>query len=281
MAAADAPALCANCSASLSGEFCAACGQEARSPRRSFGAFCHELLGGLFAFDGRVWRSMGPLFFRPGRLTRAWIEGRRVSFVPPLRLFLFFSILLFLVVQCKTPTSSLLVQQSGADASDEEFHMGLELPEFWPFSLLNRQMREQELKLQHMAPEARNYILARRALELAPVGLLLLLPLLALFLKLWWRGTRSYYLDHLVLMMHSYSFLCGLAVFMLLVPLPTLAIVLIPCALVPFYFHRAMRRVYERGFWRTLLGTVLGGTVTLAAVILVALVLVPYALLTV
>lgn len=284
----DAPARCPNCQAPIRSAFCGDCGQETLAPTRSLGALCHELLGSLFAFDGRVWRSLGPLFIRPGFLTRAWIEGRRMSFVPPLRLFLFFSILLFLVVQCKTPTTDLLVRKpaavpaaEAATGVSEDFHLDLDLPGYWPFSVLNRWLLEQEQKLQHMAPESRNYVLVRRAMELAPIGLLLLLPLLALFLKLWWLGTGAYYIDHLVLLMHAYAFLCGLAVFLVLVPLPDLLLVLAPCALVPFYFHRAMRRVHGRSFWRSFFGTFAGGAVTLAAVILVTMILVPYALLTV
>ncbi len=268
----------------MAGAFCPACGQGARAASRSIGDQLQELLGSFFAFDGRVWRSMLPLFFRPGALTRAWIEGKRASFVPPLRLFLFFSILLFLVIQCKTPTTGLLVPDA-APAADEsvenDFSMELGLPDFWPFSKLQIMLEAQEQMLQKLSPEARNYVLVRRAMELAPIGLLLLLPLMALFLQLWWMRTGSFYLDHLVLLMHAYAFLCGLAVFLTLTPLPDWARVLTPCAAVPVYFHVAMRRVYQRGFWRTLGGTFVGGAVTVAAVVLVVITLVPYALLTV
>lgn len=265
------------------------------TPDRSFGAQCSELLGSFFAFDGRVWRSMWPLFFKPGRLTRAWIEGKRASFVPPLRLLLFFSILLFLVVQCKTPTTDLLTVRDPASPAgateigpvtvqpeqEGDFQFDMDLPGFWPFSRLKEMMQEQERKFQKIAPEARQYILARRALELAPVALLMLLPIMAIFLKLWWMRTGSFYLDHLVLLMHAYAFICGLAVFLTLVPLPNLVIVLAPCILIPVYFHVAMRRVYQRGFWRTFFGTFAGGVVTVGAAILVLMILVPYGMLTV
>jgi hypothetical protein len=290
---ASAPASCPNCGAPAGGAFCAACGQDSRSPRRDFGSLVAELLGSFFAFDGRVWRSLVPLFLRPGRLTRAWMDGRRAAFVPPLRLFLCFSILLFLVIQCRTPTADLLLPEAGpadpaAPAADTApaaeaggFHLEIGLPGFWPFTRLAAAIEAQEVRLGHMRPEARRYVLARRAMELAPIALLLLLPLLALFLKLWWLGTGSFYLDHLVLLLHAYAFVCGFAVLLILVPLPTPAIVLGSLAIVPYHFHRAMSRVYGRGFARTLLGTLAGMAVTFAALLLVAFVLLPYGVLTV
>lgn len=293
-AAPGVPATCSNCGAPRSSAFCPACGQGARAASRSIVDQIHELVGSFFAFDGRVWRSMLPLFFRPGALTRAWIEGKRASFVPPLRLFLFFSILLFLVIQCKTPTTGLLLpdQEPAAEAAletapelkhdgDFSINMGLSMPDFWPFTRLQAMFSEQEELLEKMSPEARRYILVRRAMELAPIGLLLLLPLMAFFLQLWWLRTGSYYLDHLVLLMHAYAFLCGLAVFLTLTPLPDWVRIVMPCAAVPIYFHVAMRRVYQRGFWRTLAGTCFGAVATLFAVIVVFMVLVPYGLLTV
>jgi len=288
-----APAHCANCDAWVTGAFCSACGQGAREGGRSFAAQVHELLGSFFAFDGRVWRSFVPLFFRPGALTRAWIEGKRASFVPPLRLFLFFSILLFLVIQCKTPTTGLLMPDEAPAAGappglvivdsdpDQDFNLELGLPNFWPFTKLQAALAEQEQMLAKLPPEARRYVLVRRAMELAPIGLLMLVPLMAWFLQLWWMRTGSFYLDHLVFLMHGYAFLCGLTVLLAVLPLPDWARVLTPCAAVPVYFHLAMRRVYQRGFWRSLAGAVFGGILTLAAVMLVFMALVPYALLTV
>lgn len=314
---AAAPPPCPNCGAPPVGNFCAVCGQPAGEPARDFASFVHELLATFFAFDGRVWRSMAPLFARPGRLTREWIDGRRMSFVPPLRLFFFFMILLFLVVQCKVDTTQLLVRDApdgaeraavaaGEDAppaanadviadapspvppatrrklkEESEFGMNFPLPDFWPFTMLSARLENQRSKLQHMAPAARDYVLSRRGLELAPIAILLLLPLMASFLQLWWARTGSYWLDHLVFLLHAYSFCCGLTVFLVLVPLPGLALGLLLGLGVPLYFLQAMRVVYRRGFWRSLFGTLIGGFLTTFAAVLVMILLVPYALLTV
>lgn len=301
--ASSEPAACRNCGVGTVGAFCAACGQETGPPRREFSAFVHELLGSFFAFDGRVWRTLGPLFVRPGRLTRAWVEGQRASLVPPLRLFLFFTILLFLIVNCRAGTTQLLEKRETETASaagqpvgdtadnqeprvgvredGESFDMNVPLPNFWPFTRLEEMLAAQEDRLRHMDANVRQYVLARRALELAPIGLLMLLPLMAFFLQLWWMGTGSYWLDHLVFLLHAYAFCCGLIAFLVLVPLPDWVTGLTLGLGVPWHFHRAMRTVYRRGFWRTLVGTLAGGFLTTFAFVAVCVLLVPYLLLTV
>jgi hypothetical protein len=155
------------------------------------------------------------------------------------------------------------------------------LPNFWPFTRLREMLDAQEERLRHMEPNVRNYVLARRALELAPIGLLMLLPLMAFFLQLWWMKTGSYWLDHLVFLLHAYAFCCGLIVFVVLVPLPSWLLGVSLGVGVPWYFHRAMRTVYGRGFWRSLVGTLVGGFMTTFAVVVVLILLLPYLLLTV
>ncbi|MBT8130971.1 MAG: DUF3667 domain-containing protein, partial [Gammaproteobacteria bacterium] len=68
---------CQNCRAPLTGQYCAKCGQ--RSQRRvvSLWVLLRELTGDLFEIDSRLWRTVIPLFIRPGHLTRDYLEGRR------------------------------------------------------------------------------------------------------------------------------------------------------------------------------------------------------------
>lgn len=88
---------CLNCGTSLQGPFCHACGQEGVDRNVSVGHLLRETLGDLFAFDGRFARTIGPLFTRPGALTAEFVAGHRVPYVPPVRLYVFSSFLLFLV----------------------------------------------------------------------------------------------------------------------------------------------------------------------------------------
>ncbi len=89
---------CLNCGTPLIGSHCHNCGQTAHV-HRTLGAFFHDLLHGVFHFEGKVWRTLPMLAFRPGRLTREYIDGRRASYVSPLALFLFSVFIMFATIQ--------------------------------------------------------------------------------------------------------------------------------------------------------------------------------------
>jgi hypothetical protein len=89
--------VCANCGAVLTGPYCANCGQMAHL-HRTLGGIGHEILHGVFHFEGKIWRTLPLLVFKPGQLTRRYIHGERARFVSPMALFLFSVFLMFAVV---------------------------------------------------------------------------------------------------------------------------------------------------------------------------------------
>lgn len=89
-------AACLNCGTVLIGSHCHACGQAAHV-HRTISAFFHDLLHGVFHFEGKIWRTLPMLAWKPGQLTREYIEGRRASYVSPIALFLFVVFLTFAV----------------------------------------------------------------------------------------------------------------------------------------------------------------------------------------
>src|SRR5215211_8745515 len=89
---------CLNCGAKLAGDYCHACGQKAHV-HRTLAAFLHDLLHGVFHFEGKIWNTLPVLAWRPGQLTRRYIEGERARFVSPIALFLFSVFLMFAVTQ--------------------------------------------------------------------------------------------------------------------------------------------------------------------------------------
>jgi len=88
---------CLNCGALLAGPFCSACGQHAHV-HRTLGAFFHDFAHGVLHFEGKIWRTLPLLAWKPGALTRRYIEGQRASFVSPVALFLFSVFLMFAVL---------------------------------------------------------------------------------------------------------------------------------------------------------------------------------------
>lgn len=87
---------CLNCGTALVGPHCHRCGQAAHV-HRTLTAFWHDLAHSVLHFDGKLWRTLPLLAWRPGELTRRYVEGQRAGFVSPMALFLFSVFLMFAV----------------------------------------------------------------------------------------------------------------------------------------------------------------------------------------
>lgn len=79
---------CANCGMALVGRYCHACGQAAEPPTRSLRAFLRQAGADVTNLDSRILRTLGLLLARPGRLTREYLDGRRIRYTQPLQLYL-------------------------------------------------------------------------------------------------------------------------------------------------------------------------------------------------
>lgn len=87
---------CLNCGTQLTGDYCHACGQRAHV-HRSLAAFFHDLLHGVFHFEGKIWNTLPMLAWKPGELTRGYIDGKRTRYISPIALFLFCVFLMFAI----------------------------------------------------------------------------------------------------------------------------------------------------------------------------------------
>ena len=89
--------VCLNCGTENTSNYCHHCGQKAPHPEDlNVIALSRQLLSQLLETDSKIWISLKLLFSRPGELTKAFIAGKRMSYVSPFRLFLVFSALFFL-----------------------------------------------------------------------------------------------------------------------------------------------------------------------------------------
>jgi hypothetical protein len=93
---------CLNCGTALLGPHCHRCGQPAHV-HRTIAAWWHDLAHGVLHLDGKIWRTLPLLAWRPGELTRRYIAGERAKFVSPLALFLFSVFLMFAVFSALGP----------------------------------------------------------------------------------------------------------------------------------------------------------------------------------
>ena len=95
-AAASAP--CANCGHPRRDRYCPKCGQNDRDYIRSLPPLLGDILKETFELDGRIRRTIKPLFLRPGELPSEFSRNRRARYVSPIRLYLVASIGFFFLV---------------------------------------------------------------------------------------------------------------------------------------------------------------------------------------
>ena len=88
---------CLNCTTLLTGPYCSACGQKSHVHRTVHG-FLQDFVQGLFNFEGKIWRTLPMLAWRPGELTRRYIAGERARFISPVALYLFTVFAMFAVL---------------------------------------------------------------------------------------------------------------------------------------------------------------------------------------
>lgn len=97
---APAPAAaCRNCGTPLLGDHCYACGQPVKGLVRPLGNLFGDVMDSVFDLDVRMFRTIGPLFAKPGFLSREYFAGRQVRYVTPFRLFFFLAVVSFFIAQ--------------------------------------------------------------------------------------------------------------------------------------------------------------------------------------
>lgn len=99
---------CPNCGAESPGRYCSQCGQRAVHLRPTLHDLLHEAVHEFAHVDSKILRTVGLLLFRPGMLTREFVEGKRARSVSPIRLYLLASVVFFGVLSL-LPQSKLHV----------------------------------------------------------------------------------------------------------------------------------------------------------------------------
>lgn len=92
--------VCPNCATSLGphDNFCPNCGQENHEVKLPLGHILYEFVESITHFDNKLWNSLKAIFTSPGKMTAEFLEGKRVRYVPPARLYVFVSVIFFFLV---------------------------------------------------------------------------------------------------------------------------------------------------------------------------------------
>jgi hypothetical protein len=274
-----------------------------------------DLLEELFNLDTRLFRTLRRLLFQPGRLTVEYVAGRRAGYVPPLRLFVFSSFILFLllgILSTQTVTlegsasgalDSLVTQEArqASPASESASEAQIDVASNDPIRMSQDVVRAMETKTDslrtvHTLRGQLHYALLRGLLraDRSPqlfmqqlIGRLsgltfLLAPVFALLLKGLYVRSGRLYIEHLIFALHTHVvFFIGLIGIVLIALLGVSASLgYLQAALfwgAGLYLLLALRRTYQQGWIKTFAKWI---ALLIAYLLLISVAMVIYTLLT-
>jgi Protein of unknown function (DUF3667) len=223
---------CPNCGATLSGPYCAQCGQHAHESARSLHVLFHDAWHLFTHLDGLFWITLQTLLLRPGRLTREYFADRRARYVPPFRLYFVISVAFFGLTSLGTSISNLNVSKlppQESAAMREEMHrelaseaspavaatveeatsatmspeMALRACDHLSIGMPKLDQHLQSVCRHQVADEGKSMLHAFAGM--VPKMMFVFLPLMALLMLLLYHSPPRYYVEHLVFFLHLQS----------------------------------------------------------------------------
>lgn len=264
--------ICPNCEQSLdeAWEFCPGCGQSVYEVPGTLKYMFKEISGSLYSFDSKFFQTVGNLFVRPGMVASEYISGKMMRYVPPFKIFIFTSIVFFLIVSFRS-CSSREKEQSDTSADAQIFYNSTEMVTA-DLALIKEYNRHQlDSFIVSYGDEAnffnRNIVLTMAKISEngtsafvdeiianAALGMFLLMPLSAYILYLFYRKKRKYYFDHLIAAVYLHT-----AIFILFIVNQILSmitgfeLILFILFLFYIYFIWSLRNFYASQ-WKTAIG---------------------------
>ncbi len=249
---ADSPLLhCKNCGTEMRSRYayCPDCGQATEDKVVSFASIIRDFLEDYFSFDSKVFRSLRPLLFQPGFLTKEYVQGRRARYIPPLRMYLTISLITFLLLATNKPnlTTYRVGSQEITAEELEEIKKDMNNPER---GATITEAQEAAITEAFWDNFFNSYL---------PKLFFLLVPFYALILYALYRRSRHYYVEHLIFSLHFHSFVFVALLFYLLVSsylsaqyvlLNQLLVSLLLLGVLVYLFL-ALKRVHGQDFGRT------------------------------
>lgn len=223
--AGDAPEICASCGSAVAGVYCSRCGEEVLDPAKLTLRYflSHTVVNELLNLDGKIWRTLISLLFRPGFLSIEYSAGRRRPYVSPLRvLIVALVVYLLAATQGGGGTGFSLdvgIKLNIAPVPMSSLSIGGALDQADRFDILERMFVERFGPAENATPEQNqrfNQMLNGFATPLS----LTTAFVMGLLLYACFHGRRPLLVEHMVFGMHYFS----AALLWLLVPLAAFAL---------------------------------------------------------
>jgi hypothetical protein len=278
---------CPNCGNTLKTDdnFCSGCGQKNHDLRVPFRHLLMEALEGIIHFDSKSFKTIYTLLFKPGSLTNEFKAGRRTSFVPPIRLYIFLSFIFFLALSMTVPATDAELNSEGTTAeTGNKLNISFfNIPASDLGGLTSAQI-DSLMQARGIRQTGFNKYMVRQVARLNREGqtefihrllkgisymMFALMPIFALLLYLLFRKRAEYYIDCLVFSVHYHSF--AFLLFTLYLILGYFAditwLILILPLILGVYCYLGFRAVFQQSWLRTALKTILTGLLYSTAIV--------------
>jgi hypothetical protein len=230
---------CLNCRYVVENRFCSNCGQENTDTRKTFHHLFIHFFADLTHYENAFWKTIKNLLFKPATLTRAYLSGKRLSYLAPVRLYIFISFITFFLITVFPNRDS-----TSSNSNDEKVMVKsakeqvIEKRKVNVFGVEFNSLKELD-SIQKQAPQSEkmsdfNYWVVEKLLTVTenntkeellekflesflhnlPKVLFIFMPFFAFNLWVFHNKKRWYYFDHGIFTLHYFSFL--LLLFLLL-----------------------------------------------------------------
>mgnify|MGYP002725446881 CR=1 FL=1 len=249
--------------------FCPQCGQKNKDYSLSLKELFSHFLEELLDVDARVLRSLRLLFTRPGFLSKEYVLGRRVSYIPPVRIYLVASVLFFLSLTINTLVPSFQNNpfiKELAETGDLEQALENELTENAEEPQSTGSPFPEGSGLVKLDPDSsasgavmtigesrfdmqEGDFLSNFSDNFAKM-MFFLLPVAALQLKaLYWRR-KKVYVEHLIFSLHVHAFIFSILILTVIMDFKFVMWFVILWSLI--YLYLAMKYFYNQSYGKTL-----------------------------
>ncbi|HNP33488.1 MAG TPA: DUF3667 domain-containing protein, partial [Flavobacterium sp.] len=89
---------CLNCNYVVENRFCPNCGQENTDTRKTFHHLFVHFFEDLTHYENSFWKTIRNLLLKPASLTKEYLSGKRLSYLAPVRLYIFISFVTFFII---------------------------------------------------------------------------------------------------------------------------------------------------------------------------------------
>jgi hypothetical protein len=291
---------CLNCGTEVAGRFCQQCGQENVEVKESFFQLFIHFIEDLTHFDGKLWKTLKLLLFKPGSLTKLYIDGKRASYIHPIRMYLFISAVFFLFMFTgEVPEQPEKIGNKNTQAKDfaSGFQEGIKL-DLDEDSVKYKTIAEYNAAQQKLPSSKKDNwldaVIKKKGIELnekysgdkLKIGKALIekfeqyfsrmlyisLPIFAFFIWVLYRRNKNhYFVDHVIFSIHIY---CAFYIILFIAQMVTIVhdfffdqsygiiAFLVPISLF-FYLYKSLRNHFNQSRKKTLLKYVILNILTI------------------